>query len=664
MATLSTLVSFNEFDGGSPQSSLIADANGNLFGTNVGEGLYGIGGTLFEVANTSAGYASAPTTLVSFPNLSYRGPYEGPNGGVIADANGNLFGATNEDVFEIPQIFGYGSTPTVVANIGANAGLIADANGDLFGTTAYGGNGAGSVFEIAKTPAGYASTPTTLASFAVGGGIVPQSGLIIDADGDLFGTTRGGGAYGDGTVFEIAKTPTGYANSPTTLVNSENALLITSLVADADGDLFGTTTGGGGGTNNDGTVFEIVKTPAGYATTATTLISFDSSDGVDPEAGLIVDANGDLFGTTQAGGANGDGTVFEIVNTPTGYASAPATLVSFDGSDGSGPVASLMADANGDLFGTTSGGGANNYGTVFEITDSGFALPTAYSNILWQNANGQAAIWEMDGTTPINAATVAPNPGANWNAVGLGSFGDGPSDILWEDTDGQAAIWVMNGTTPVEQTTVGAAQGPSWNVTGSGDFNGDGLSDILWQNTDGQVAIWEMNGTSISVATTVGSSPGANWKAVGSGDFNGDGKSDILWEDTDGQVAIWEMNGADPIVQTTVGSPQGPDWKVVGTGDFNGDGKSDILWENTTNGQAAIWEMNGTTPVVQTTVGSPQGPDWKVVGTGDFNGDGFSDILWQNASGQAAIWEMNGTTPILQSSAAPNPGASWRAIGA
>ena len=138
MAALSTLVSFNEFDGGNSESNLIADANGNLFGTNVGESSYGIGGTLFEVANTSAGYASAPTTLVRFP-APYRGPYEGPNGGVIADANGNLFGTTNEYVFEIPQIFGYGSTPTVVADGGANAGLIADAAGDLFGTTSGGG---------------------------------------------------------------------------------------------------------------------------------------------------------------------------------------------------------------------------------------------------------------------------------------------------------------------------------------------------------------------------------------------------------------------------------------------------------------------------------------------------------------------------------------------
>ena len=102
--------------------------------------------------------------------------------------------------------------------------LIADSNGDLFGTTSRGGaNGIGTVFEIAKTVAGYASTPTTLVSFNGARRHYPQGGLIADANGDLFGTTRGGGANGDGTVFEIAKTASGYASTPTTLVSFNGA---------------------------------------------------------------------------------------------------------------------------------------------------------------------------------------------------------------------------------------------------------------------------------------------------------------------------------------------------------------------------------------------------------------------------------------------------------
>ena len=101
------------------------------------------------------------------------------------------------------------------------------------------------------------------------------------------------------------------------------------LIADANGDLFGTSSGDGGA--NDGTVFEIVKTAGGYASTPTTLASFDGANGLGREGGLIADSNGDLFGTTFQGGANGDnGTVFEIAKTDGGYASTPTTLVSFN----------------------------------------------------------------------------------------------------------------------------------------------------------------------------------------------------------------------------------------------------------------------------------------------------------------------------------------------
>jgi hypothetical protein len=91
----------------------------------------------------------------------------------------------------------------------------------------------------------------------------------------------------------------------------------------------------GGGADNLGTVFEIAKTATGYASAPTTLVSFDGSDGEQPEASLVADANGDLFGTTRGGAASGnDGSVFEIAKTSTGYASAPTTLVTFNGSDG------------------------------------------------------------------------------------------------------------------------------------------------------------------------------------------------------------------------------------------------------------------------------------------------------------------------------------------
>jgi uncharacterized repeat protein (TIGR03803 family) len=147
------------------------------------------------------------------------------------------------------------------------------------------------------------------------------------------------------------------------------------VVADPKGDLFGTTENGGA--YNSGTVFEIVKTAHGSASTPTTLVSFNTTDGSNPTE-LIIDAAGDLFGTTGAGGPNLQGEVFEITKTAHGYASTPTILVGFNRTNGSGPTA-LVADAKGDLFGTTSAGGTsatpNNpgYGTAFEITGSGFS---------------------------------------------------------------------------------------------------------------------------------------------------------------------------------------------------------------------------------------------------------------------------------------------------
>jgi uncharacterized repeat protein (TIGR03803 family) len=117
------------------------------------------------------------------------------------------------------------------------------------------------------------------------------------------------------------------------------------------------------------------STGASMAAQLTTLFSFNfnnsASNGATPEADLFVDTNGDLFGTTGWGGANNDGTVFEIQNTGTVaapvYAGAPTTLVSLNGSDGATPLAALTMDANGDLFGTTKEGGYWEDGTVFEI---------------------------------------------------------------------------------------------------------------------------------------------------------------------------------------------------------------------------------------------------------------------------------------------------------
>jgi FG-GAP-like repeat len=157
---------------------------------------------------------------------------------------------------------------------------------------------------------------------------------------------------------------------------------------------------------------------------------------------------------------------------------------------------------------------------------------------------------------PVTNVISRPEPG-RFNAGGRSP------DILWQNTDGQAAIWELNGTNVISEAAVGANPGPSWQAIGTGDFNGDGHSDILWQNTSGQAVIWELNGTNVISEAAVGANPGPSWQAIGTGDFNGDGHSDILWQNTDGQAAIWEMNGLNVSGAAAVGANPGPSWLAV-----------------------------------------------------------------------------------------------------
>ena len=270
------------------------------------------------------------------------------------------------------------------------SGLIADANGNLYGTTQYGGAfDLGTVFQIVKTAGGYDGTPIVLATFDGSNGAYPIGGLIIDASGNLYGTaTLGGGGYvdgevfGDGTVFEIARTAGGYASTPIVLAtfNGTNGYQpYGNLLADANGNLYGATAFGGD--FGKGTVFQIAWTAGGYASTPIVLASFNGTNGYEPNGGLIADAGGNLYGTTYAGGDSGYGTVFQIARTAGGYSSTPIVLASFNKTNGGRPVAGLIADASGNLLGTTTIGGAystitrNGGGVVFEIakTAGGYA---------------------------------------------------------------------------------------------------------------------------------------------------------------------------------------------------------------------------------------------------------------------------------------------------
>jgi uncharacterized repeat protein (TIGR03803 family) len=292
------------------------------------------------------------------------------------------------------------------------AGLIMDGTGNLFGTTSSrGASGYGTVFELACTSYNatahscqtYNATDTVLYSFTGynGDAAMPEAGLIMDGAGNLFGTTTQGGAINNGTIFELkctsynstAHTCQTYNSSDTVLYSipwsANNAgMLYSGLIFDGGGNLFGAT--GIGGASGNGTIIELACTSYDssahscemYNSTCTVLYSFSGSggDGAVPQASLTLDGAGNLFGTTVEGGEGDGGTIFELpcknYNASTQscetYSSTDMVLDSFYGSNGEDPIASLILDRSGNLFGTTSNGGATGNGTVFELACAGY----------------------------------------------------------------------------------------------------------------------------------------------------------------------------------------------------------------------------------------------------------------------------------------------------
>jgi uncharacterized repeat protein (TIGR03803 family) len=262
-------------------------------------------------------------------------------------------------------------TFTTLANFDVTNGwepystLVQGTDGNFYGTTAEGGaNKQGNIFKI--TPTG---TLTSIYSFCSKSGCVdgdqPQAGLVLASNGNFYGTTQSGGAYDYGTVFEI--TPAGKLTTLHSFCSEKNCadggFPQDPLIQGTNGNLYGTTRARGA--NNDGTVFEITS-----GGTLTTLDSFDGTDGEAPYAGLVQASNGNFYGTTTLHGAYNGGTVFEL--TPSGKLTV---LHSFDSSETQGAYVAPVQASNGNLYGTTVySGGSDDFGTlgtVYEVTGAG-----------------------------------------------------------------------------------------------------------------------------------------------------------------------------------------------------------------------------------------------------------------------------------------------------
>lgn len=335
--------------------------------------------------------------------------------------------------------------------------LVFDGSGHLYGTTFEGGStsycpgdGCGLVYELARTASGdWKSAPVHVFA-GVPDGANPLAGLTYDGAGNFYGTTESGGNasvcqtgayFGCGTVFQLSMQSGGWITTVlhTFTGGSDGARPEANLVRDAAGNLYGTA--GIGGSDQSGVVFELSPEVNGKWK-LTTLHSFGGAgDGETPIAGLLLDSSGNLFGTTQFGGIFGQGAVFEL--SPGGGKWTYQVIFSFDGTDGAQPASSLILDGAGNLYGTTVAGGSSSHkvGVIYELS------PVSGGG--WN----QSVIYDAGASetaTPGNSLIFDANGNLYGTLAQGGRFSDGAVFRLSQSSSGwrPTLIYSFNGSLP------------------------------------------------------------------------------------------------------------------------------------------------------------------------------------------------------------------------
>jgi uncharacterized repeat protein (TIGR03803 family) len=462
--TLTKIHDFGGSDGNTPsRMALIQGIDGNFYGTTR------FGGT----TNNGAIFKTTPdgtTTLL----YGFTGGTDGahPESGLVQDAQGNFYGTTRTGgphccgtVYKLsPQgvfttLYGFSGTND---GSGAYSPLLLAADGNLYGVTyTQGANGGGTIYKITTS-----GTLTTLYGFCAVNGMVncqdgksAIAGLIQDAAGNIYGETTQGGDFGHGTVFRL--TPGGtysvlHSFQFATDGDGPQGRLVQSST---DGNLYGTTYLGGVG--SEGTVFRLAPDGSNFAVVFTFCLNLDCSAGYQPEAGLVQGADGNFYGTST-GGSSGHGTVYRV--TPGGMATALYTFCTHSPcNDGSGPLGELLIADSGIFYGATSGGGTGQDGTLFKLTTANL-VPTTTTLTSAPNPSSimqlvvlTATVHAQNGSTPTGNVVFKSN-GTSIGSAPLDGHGVATLDYVFLSLGTFSLTAVYQGSATLAPSTSNTVQ--------------------------------------------------------------------------------------------------------------------------------------------------------------------------------------------------------------
>lgn len=618
-----------EFEGSSgkrgayPLSRLVDDGSGYFWGTTSAGGQNGFG-TIYKVRSSSGEL----TTLVDFSSNGPGNRGRSPVAELFPDGTGRFWGSTanggNQDLGSIFTINATsGAFTTVMEFTGASGpnkgsrpigGLVADRGGFLWGTTSAGGSpGHGTIFKI-KAATGVLSTVVEFTSS--GGpnrGAGPEATLANDFLGSLWGTTTSGGTNGLGTLFRLDSSVnllTTYIDFAGNAASNKGARPLGEMLADASGNFWGTTSAGGA--SSQGTVYRFhVKSRQ-----LETLVDFNGLGagnlGRFPTSGLVNDNTGLLWGCTQSGGALEHGTIYQFQPSTGAF----RTVVEFTGNGatnkGSSPQATLTLDSGGQFWGTTASGGANFQGTIFKLNPSSGVLTT---------------LVEFTGNGGVNKGAIPSSSLTNIGTDLWGStFAGGVNDL--------GTIFRLNATTGA-LVTMAHFTGPN-GANPNGSLLRDGTG-FLWGTTYsggafGQGTIFKVN-LSNGALSTVADFQGTGTNARGAHPAAGlvtDGPG-FLWGTTErggsaGFGTVYRVNLASGAISTVLDfSDSGPlNPGTYPMANLLSDGFG-TFWGTTTNGGAfgkgTVFTVNASSSLLSNIV-QFAGPNGEGAAEGSYPGSG------------------------------------------